>query len=61
VGQVARNLDQLIEVVLLEEKQYLNIDNESRRPCRLIVSNIATGACVEDLKEFFSYQFRYSM
>jgi hypothetical protein len=61
VAQAAWDLDQLIEYVLLEEKQYLAIDNEVRRPCRLIVSNIAAGACVEDLKDLFSSQFHFSM
>jgi hypothetical protein len=61
VEQAAQDLDKLIEQVLHEEKQYLAMDNEVRRPCRLLVSNIATGACEEDLKEFFPYQFRHSM
>jgi hypothetical protein len=61
VEQAAQDLDKFIEQVLHEEKQYLAMDNEVRRPCRLLVSNIAMGACEEDLKEFFPYQFRHSM
>jgi hypothetical protein len=60
VKQATEELAQTMQQVMGEERHYKIIENETRLPCRLIVSNIAAGADVEDLKEVFS-PFRFVM
>jgi hypothetical protein len=60
IKQATKELDKLIEYTVEQEKRHMVIENKAKLPRRLIVSNIAAGASVEDLKEFF-YGFRHAM
>jgi hypothetical protein len=57
VKQAAEELDKIIGQVVKEEKHYMVIENKARLLRRLIVSNIAAGASVEDLEEFYGHRF----
>ena len=58
VKRANEELDKTIAQVTEESKHYLSIQNEARLPCRVIISNIAAGAEVEDIQEFF-HSFRF--
>jgi hypothetical protein len=58
VKRADEELNETIAQVTEESKHYLSIQNKARLPCRVIISNIAAGAEVEDLQEFF-HSFRF--
>lgn len=58
VKRANEELNKTIAQVTEESKHYLSIQNEVRLPCRVIISNIAAGADVGDLQEFF-HSFRF--
>jgi hypothetical protein len=60
VKQATEELDKLIAYTVEQEKRYMVIENGAKLPRRLIVSKIAAGASVGDLKEFFC-GFRHAM
>ncbi|KAH4005146.1 hypothetical protein HBI13_024800 [Parastagonospora nodorum] len=58
VKRANEELDKTIAQVTEETKHYWGIQDEVRLPCRVIISNIAAGADVGDLQEFFrSFRF----
>jgi len=60
VQQAAEELDKIIRIALVEEEQYQGETSITRLPRRLLVSNIAADARIEDLEKFF-YRHRFAV
>ncbi|KAH7072815.1 hypothetical protein BKA63DRAFT_515791 [Paraphoma chrysanthemicola] len=60
LDHASTELDVIIEHTLQEEARFVQLEEKDRLARRLIVSNVATDALEEDLKEFF-YQFGFDV
>lgn len=60
VEDAKRELDALIKQTIEEEAIYREQEEQVLRPCRLLLSNIAAGADMEEVAHVFS-EFKYDM